>query len=260
MVEIEIVQDPNELREVLPVVRSAWGMQNADQLVKDTLTAMKFHGGVVLLAKDSGKTVGISFSFPGFKNGHVYLYSHMTGVLEERKYSGTGYRLKKVQEKWALENGYKLIVWTFDPLMSLNANFNMHKIGAISRKYLHNFYGNMEDSLNFGLPTDRFVAEKWLSLDGTSVGNADQSIDPMERDPAVLSVHGDVVGVRIPADFVDMKKKTPDLAATFRKNSAMIFEELFSRGFVVVDFKRNENSYVLSRESGIIKNLPGRIF
>lgn len=258
--EIEVVEDPNELREVLPVVKSAWGMQSPDQLVKDTLTAMKFHGGVVLLAKDSGKTIGISFSFPGFKNGQVYLYSHMTGVLEDKKYSGTGFQLKKVQEKWAIENGYKLIVWTFDPLMALNAYFNIHKIGAVARKYLRNFYGNMEDSLNFGLPTDRFVAERWLNLERIEPGQPEYLIDPLTVDAENIPVSGDILGVNIPVDFVLLKRKSPSSAALFRKNSASVFETLFSAGFVVLDFNRRESFYVLSREDALQEKLPKRIF
>lgn len=257
---IDIVNDPDELRNVLPIVQSVWGMQNADQLVKDTLTAMKFHGGVVLMARENGKVIGINFSFPGFKNGQVYLYSHMTGVLEERKYNGTGFKLKKAQEEWARSNGYRLIVWTFDPLMSLNANFNIHKIGAISRKYLHNFYGNMEDSINFGLPTDRFIAERWLFVDPIRTRIPDHIIDPISIDPLKLSISDDIVGVRIPSNFVEMKKNSRDTSALFRKNSALIFESLFDLGFIVVDFDREKAYYTLSREKSVTEKLPAKIF
>ena len=169
--DVRKIDDPDQIEGLIEVVKSAWGFENPGSLVKDVIAAMRFHGGIILGAYEDSRMVGMHFSFPGYKNGKLYLYSHMTGVTQDHKYSGVGYQLKLEQKKWALENGYDLVAWTFDPLMSLNANFNIHKIGAVSRTYLNNFYGKMSDSLNIGFPTDRLVAEWWIATEKTAVAS-----------------------------------------------------------------------------------------
>ncbi|EQD59237.1 chorismate synthase, partial [mine drainage metagenome] len=52
---------------------------------KDTINAMRFHGGLVCAAYDGEEMVGMQFSFPGFRRGKTYLYSHMTGIIEEKE-------------------------------------------------------------------------------------------------------------------------------------------------------------------------------
>lgn len=104
--ELDVVTDPDEIKKVIPVIKSAWGMQNMDQLVKDILCSFRFHGGLVLIARDNEEILGMQYSYPGFKKGKVYLYSHMTGVVENRKYSGIGRALKMEQKKWAMDHGF----------------------------------------------------------------------------------------------------------------------------------------------------------
>ena len=52
--------------------------------------------------------------------------------------------------------------WTFDPLEIKNAYLNIHKLGAIVRRYRVNFYGVSSSRLQGGLPTDRLLAEWYL--------------------------------------------------------------------------------------------------
>ena len=40
------------------------------------------------------------------------------------------------------------MTWTFDPLVSRNARFNLTKLGAHAVEYLPDFYGAMEDGIN----------------------------------------------------------------------------------------------------------------
>ena len=259
--EIQVVTDPNEMKNVMPVVRSAWGMNNSDQLIKDILCAFRFHGGLVMLAKDNNETIGIQFSFPGYKNGRRYLYSHMTGVLEGKKYGGVGRQLKEKQRQWAMENDYDLIAWTYDPLMNLNATFNIHKLGAISRTYLRDFYGEMEDTLNFGMPTDRFVAEWYVNkkeqarpkvsartFSFEEVGNLDKSAIP------------DDLYLKIPDNYLEMKKRDPEKAMDQRLKSRNIFENLFSKGYIVSDFSKELNAYFLEKKPELGLSLGPNIF
>lgn len=246
---IDVVTDPDVIKDIVPVVRSAWGMQDMEQLVKDILAAMRFHGGLVLLAKDAGEVIGMHYSFPGYRNGRVYLYSHMTGVIQEKKYGGVGGALKLAQREWARSQGYNLVAWTFDPLMALNANFNFNKLGIFSRTYLRNFYGNMEDALNFGVPTDRLVAEWWTDYtrpwlpEPESFANSPDLLEETD-----FKASGAIVGLHIPQDFVAVKKEDRDKAAKIRLALRGAFEHYLKNGYCVAGFNRGESYYSLAKD------------
>ena len=59
-----------------------------------------------------------------------------------------GFALKLHQRAWALLRGVSEIAWTFDPLVSRNAYFNLVKLAARAGEYLPNFYGAMHDAIN----------------------------------------------------------------------------------------------------------------
>jgi predicted GNAT superfamily acetyltransferase len=86
----------------------------------------------------------------------------MTGVIPEYRYKGLGYLLKLMQRDCVLKQNIDLIAWTYDSLQSSNAKFNISKLGIIVRKFYINYYGELKDSINFGMPTDRFEAEWWI--------------------------------------------------------------------------------------------------
>ncbi len=246
--EIETVIDPDKMKKMIPIIKSAWGMNTMDQLVKDMIAAMRFHGGLALIAMEDGNAIGMHFSFTGRRNGKIYLYSHMTGVLSDKKYSGVGFKLKMRQKEWAMENGFDLIAWTYDPLMGLNANFNIRKIGAIARTYLRNFYGDMEDSLNYGIPSDRFVAEWRILDDRKAQGKPMLNINALEGDTELnVKELPDVISFKIPEDFLSMKKNDKDAASMIRLSTRTILENLFSSGFTVTDFHRDSSSYIMTR-------------
>ena len=259
--DIKVVTDPDEVSEIVPVVMSAWGMESMDQLVKDVVAAMRFHGGLVLLAKDEGKVLGMHYSFPGYRNGRVYLYSHMTGVIQDQKYQGVGKALKLAQRDWASSHGYNLVAWTYDPLMALNANFNFNKLGIFSRTYLRNFYGSMEDSLNFGMPTDRFVAEWWNDYTKPRV-NEPRAFTNSTSDLTEYNDYGNApsVGVHIPRDFVSLKREDRDLALKVRMSIRETFEKLFESGYCVTGFNKEQAYYTLVRDFKNIEKYGKNIF
>ena len=259
--EVQVVTDPDEIREIVPVIKSAWGMQDLGQLVKDIVASMRFHGGLVLLAKEGKKVVGMHFSFPGYRHGQPYLYSHMTGVVNESKYGGVGRTLKLAQKEWARDHGFKLIAWTYDPLMALNANFNFNKLGVFSRTYLRNFYGEMEDSLNFGMPTDRFVAEWWLDYEKKAAVKPETFANDLESPPKMnMDLGARTVGIHISPDFVALKKANSGEALRLRMATREAFEKLFSHGYAAVDFNREESYYTFAKGNEFVEKLGRNIF
>ena len=114
----------------------------------------------------------------------------MLGVLPGiSQFAGVGRTLKLTQRDDALRRGIELIEWTFDPLEIKNAFFNMERLGAIVRRYVPNQYGTTSSPLHGGLPTDRCIAEWWISSPRVKAILAGQ---PFEREP-VEDAHRDSV-------------------------------------------------------------------
>jgi predicted GNAT superfamily acetyltransferase len=162
VVKIVPISDPRSLRAAVDVQISAWGSSCYDIAPAHVLRAVAENGGLVLGAFDGDRLVGFSWGFPVYAAPKPYFYSHQTGVVEERKYSGVGFMLKRAQRDYVLRMGFDLIKWTFDPLQGLNANFNVNKLGVVVRVFKENYYGELEDNINRGMSTDRFVAEWWI--------------------------------------------------------------------------------------------------
>jgi predicted GNAT superfamily acetyltransferase len=272
LVEITEISEPDRMKEIFAVAESAWGMEEPESFIADLLTAVRFHGGLVLGAYDGPDLVGFLFGIIGRTGDRYYIYSHMTGVAEGKKYSGIGHRLKLRQREWAREHGYELVAWTFDPLMSLNGNFNIRKLGAISRTYLVNFYGTMTDRLNAGIETDRFIAEWWTGEErkaeafrpedyeaatGTVIGKSG-----MRELSGVNFPKGDRVTVEIPYDFVRLKQEAMDAAVRWRMETRRLFRSLFSRGYIVTSFASREGRsyYLLDRKYPMPQAARGRVF
>src|SRR5260221_7158871 len=86
----------------------------------------------------------------------------MLAVRQQYRNGGLGRRMKLYQREEALDRGFELMEWTFDPLEIKNAYLNIERLGAIARRYNVNQYGITSSPLQGGLPTDRLVAEWWM--------------------------------------------------------------------------------------------------
>jgi len=227
-----------EFQACVELQREIWG--EADLEVEpSTLFVVAAHtGGQVLGAFDGDKLVGYTLAVAGVRNGVPYLHSHMTGVLASYRDRGVGRLLKLHQREEALGRGIRLIEWTFDPLETRNAHFNLNRLGAIARQYLPNLYGVTTSPLHRGMPTDRLVAE-WL-LDSPRVVTA---VAVGNVEPALDAAH-----VTLPADLesrkADPSGRLEEVQARVRKE----FSDWFARGYAVVGLKRDAAgaAYVLA--------------
>jgi predicted GNAT superfamily acetyltransferase len=185
--------------------------------------------------------VGFVLALPGIKfasetdagagEPRPYLHSHMMAVKEGYRNRGLGVQLKLEQRKDALKRGIRLIEWTFDPLEIKNAFLNIHKLGALTRSYLVDFYGVSSSRLQGGLPTDRLLAE-WR-LDSPHVlaileGGAKNSLVVEEV-------------IQVPATIYEWKASEAgrERALAIQMENRQKFLEAFSRGLVVIGFVRD---------------------
>lgn len=223
-----------EFDQMVELEMQVWRFDERDVVPSQMYVVASKIGGQVFGAFKGGKMAGFVLAYPGIREGTPYLHSHMAAVLPEFCNLGIGRRLKLAQRDDALARGIRLIEWTFDPLQTKNAYFNVCCLGATARHYLRDVYGSTTSPLHAGLPTDRLVAE-W-HLDSQRV--ADLLADKLPEHPEVFE------RVRLIVEHA-----SPSALAETQINARGRFEELFASGYVVTWFERERGggSYLLER-------------
>ena len=169
------------LNATIPLQKAVWGMTDVEVASPHTLKAIAHTGGCVLGAELDGRLVGFCTGFAALRDGERFLWSHMAATLPDLQGRGIGARLKFAQRDWALERGYSVIAWTFDPLQSGNANFNFNRLGVVARRYEVNHYGAMNDGINAGMASDRLEAHWQLDAPRPNPPGDDLPM-PLRRD------------------------------------------------------------------------------
>lgn len=121
------------------------------------MRALSQAGAQVLGGLVDGRLAGVAVGFLGSDPDGTLLHSHVVGVGKEWRSTGVGRAIKLGQRDWCLERGIKRMAWTFDPLRTANASFNLAGLGATGVSYHADFYGQMNDAFNRGIPTDRVL-------------------------------------------------------------------------------------------------------
>lgn len=256
-IEIRKITTIPELRQVEKLDAIVWKGHAVP--LHQTLTASQ-NGGLVIGAFADDMLVGFSYSFPGFADGNIYLCSHMLGIHPDFQKQGIGLRLKMKQKEEALKLGYTMLSWTYDPLESVNAYLNLSKLGAISHIYVENCYGEMSDSLNEGLPTDRLNVHWHIAkpqAESASTWNTDDfpvivdwTSSEAEFPVLIEQTKWDLLKTEntillpIPNNFQQIKKEDLRLAIDWRFRTRHIFQKAFQQGFVAVHLIRKEEGPV----------------
>jgi predicted GNAT superfamily acetyltransferase len=247
-----------------------WKCCELDVVPDHALFTLAKEGNIVLLARDGEQPVGFAFGFLGFEDdGRLKYASHMVGVLPAYQNQGVGYQLKLAQREALLARNIGLMTWTFDPLQTRNARFNLYKLGAVCNTYHRNLYGDMRDGLNQGLPSDRFRADWWMRsrrvverITGQSVKTNLVAEYPV-LNPATVSQTGLLVPcgsvfdpadefcwVQIPPDINMLKAQDNALALAWRMQTRHLFEQAFARNYTAVDLvRRGDNCYYLLQKN-----------
>jgi predicted GNAT superfamily acetyltransferase len=304
-ISLHILDNPQQVELVEDLQRIIWPGSDKDIVPEHLLLAAVHNGGLLIGAfevDESGETVeepldpdsdlrlstelpksplvGFVFGFPGLYNTpdgpRIKHHSHMLGVLPGHRDQGIGYLLKRAQWQMVRHQGLDRITWTYDPLLSRNAHLNIARLGAVSNTYLPDYYGEMRDEMNAGLPSDRFQVDWWvnsrrvsqrlskiprLSLDlahflaaETKIINPSHLGDDKLPRPMVGSElqissgkgqpnEHSMLLLEIPADFLGLKTANAALAGEWRQHTRALFLYLFQEGYLVTDFIHLPGTY-----------------
>jgi len=241
-VEVRVCRDLDELQACVELQKEVWGFADADLIPLRMFVVAQKIGGQVIGGFHDSELVGFSLAIPGNRGGHPYLHSHMLAVRELFRNSGLGRRIKLAQREEALKEGIELMEWTFDPLEIKNAYLNLHKLGAIARRYNINQYGISSSPLQGCLPTDRLIAEWWL--------RSRRVVDFLDRGQAP-QVKPDLM-IEVPAQVYEWKANpaTRARAAEVHSLNRELFLTAFARGLAALEYERDSEGngrFVLGR-------------
>jgi len=253
-ISIRSLKDIESLRQIEQLQIEIWGMPDRDIVPSHQLLAAAGAGGAVLAAVEpDGTMIGFCYGFAGWRDGRPLFYSHMAGVKGLRQLQDVGFRLKCAQREAALAMGYDHAVWTYDPLQSINARFNLHKLAATAERYYVNYYGAMPDELNRGLDSDRLEVSWALRSSRVQTAVAGQldepywdgaipaleaTVHPLGIAPRLplLDLDATTITVEVPTDFPTIRQRDRGLAQAWRVTSREVFLHYFVRGYRAVDF------------------------
>ena len=224
-----------ELEAACRLYREVFSYSGEDQGINARLlTNLLTYGGTVIGAVDAAGTVrGMAFGWTAVETDqddpHIYHFSQAAVVSQDLQGQGVGRALKNVQAAVAHRQGSSRMRWTYNPMISRNAHFNLDVLGAQGRWFTR-------DALA-GPGTDRITMEWRL---GESTAHRDQgssdsefeaelTADPLTT-PGEIRSSGDSIALAVPAQ---QPTDTPVIELLRSR-----FSEIFDQGFVAVSCRR----------------------
>lgn len=271
-IQIRELKSLYDVERATAIQRIYWGEDASSVIPAHMLYSIVNYGGHVIGAEQNGELIGALIGFIGTLSheddkrpamSNLVIASKRMVVLPEFRGLGIGYQLKLAQRERAIKQGIRLISWTFDPLLSANAHLNLRKLGAVSIKFIPNYYGTeAEGGLTTLGSSDRLKVDWWVTsrrveerlfgqrgdltvkqyfeggatLVNPAVQGA-QFIEPSEHVNAITSTFG---LVEIPLDFRDIAREDAELAQRWQLQIRDVLQALFKSGFVITDFLTDE--------------------
>lgn len=260
-VTVRTLTDLADLARVVDLFAGVWGRPANPPVSLELLRALTKAGNYVGGAVEDGRLLGACVGFFHAPSEDA-LHSHIAGVVPQATGRSIGFALKLHQRAWALDRGVEEIAWTFDPLVSRNAWFNLVKLGAQPSEYLANFYGPMQDDLNGADDTDRLLL-RWRLRDPAVVAacagrvraaaalpRGPGAVEVLRADdagrPEQVEADGPLALVRVPADIERLRGSDPATARSWREAVREVLGGLLQDGGRVEGFDRT-GCYVVRR-------------
>ncbi|MGC9530089.1 MAG: GNAT family N-acetyltransferase [Candidatus Bipolaricaulaceae bacterium] len=267
---IDPVRDHRGYRACEALQKAVWGFADV-AVVPDHILHTIVEGGGLLLGAFDGvgpgrEMIGFVLSLLGWADGRRLRHqSLMAAVRPDWQGRGVGVALKRAQREAVLAQGVSLITWTFDPLESRNAHFNLNKLGAVATRYLTDYYGEFRDARNQGLSSDRFLCKWHLEAVRTQSRLAganppDLPLGKMEtvnrttRLPSGLRApagfRADLTApqllLEIPADLQAMRRADMELARAWRSETRRALSIYFEDGYLATGlFHQGDRSFLV---------------
>ncbi|HEU4767748.1 MAG TPA: hypothetical protein VFS77_10245, partial [Pyrinomonadaceae bacterium] len=193
------------------------------------------------------RMVGFVHHLTGVRpDNEIFGYSHVMAVARDYQNKGVGARLKWAQREKAIGEGRKFIKWTWDPMQSRNAHFNLNRLGVTVHSYAGNFYGldyndqSKPAAERPGLDSDRLIASWRL--------NSSRVVDLAAGRPNTIDAEP-VQSIAIPAEWNAFVKNNAQAARDEQARVRAEFQNAFAEQLVCAGLERGtgESRYLLYR-------------
>ncbi|MCA1593247.1 MAG: GNAT family N-acetyltransferase [Acidobacteria bacterium] len=225
-----------EFDECVRLQREAFGLPDLELSPRRHLIVARSAGGWTLGAFDGERMVGFVLNQIAVRGAEITGYSHMMAVAKDYQNRGVGARLKWAQRERAFSEGRRFIRWTWDPMQSRNAHFNLNRLGVVVRQYIANYYGTDysavggEHGTAYGIDSDRLSAE-W-HLDSPRVESLARGEAP--------EAHGSTSAtVSIPPNWIALVREDPATARREQLRVRAEFQNALAAGLVCAGFERD---------------------
>ncbi|HEX3050315.1 MAG TPA: hypothetical protein VHP83_06655 [Aggregatilineaceae bacterium] len=245
------------------------------------LVTLAHNGGLILGAyTEDGQLAAVSISFLGTETrdsrrpamANLKMVAAYWGARSD-VWHDASYELFVRQRNFAVQQGIRLITWTLDPLDSAVVHLSVRSLGAVTNRYVANYYGS-----NGAANKDRLIMEWWttnrrveerlngnrgpLSLRAYLEANT-PIVNPTRSEngwtvplvPNGVPISGTLALLEIPDNWLSMRAAAPDLAQDWREHLRVLAGRIFAEGYIVTDFLcephegRQRCFYMLSRGS-----------
>lgn len=229
-----------------------WGTgSHAGLIAHSVLGVIPGVGGIVAGGYVDDVLQACLISFPGFsKSGKPMHWSARLAVRPEYRDSGLGHDMKRYQRLACREMNVSDICWTYDPLESRNAHFNINKLGVHIEAYKRDVYGLSGSPLHRGIGTDRFLV-RWDLNVPLKTQVFELNTIPLFGESLGVSVLG-LYKIMIPDNIQKIKEIAPETAVAHRQCTRYLFEKAFEDGFCIVGFQRDASqncAYYILKET-----------
>lgn len=236
----------DELDHCVRLQREVFGLPDLEISPRRHLVVSRQAGGWTLGAfTAAGRLTGFVHHLIAVRGvDEIVGYSHMMAIDREYQNQRIGTRLKWAQRERALAEGRRFIKWTWDPLQSRNAHFNLNRLGVVVRGYAENFYGtdygsDTEQSEAKGLDSDRLFANWELRS---------RRVSQLAKGGALETQPDAKATVEIPADWSALVKTDPTRARAEQLRVRADFQQALGAGLVCAAFERAERPRYLMYE------------
>jgi predicted GNAT superfamily acetyltransferase len=227
--------------------REAFGLPDLELSPRRHLIVARSAGGWTLGAFAGERLIGFVLNQVAVRRAtgggaeEIIGYSHMMAVAKDYQNRGVGSRLKWAQRARALGEGRRFIRWTWDPMQSRNAHFNLNRLGVVVRRYAENYYGTDystatgEFGAPLGLDSDRLVAEWELNAPRVEALARGET-----RAPGETHAPGEPrAAVEIPHDWSALLRQDPAAARMALFAVRRDFQNALRAGFHCAGFEVN---------------------
>jgi len=227
-----------EFDQCIALQREAFALPDLEISPRRHLIVTRKAGGWTLGAFTGDQMVGFVHHLIAVRDRKEIIgYSHMMAVARNSQNKGVGAQLKWAQRARALSEGITFIKWTWDPMQTRNAHFNLNRLGVTVRSYAENFYGTDYSTLPHDTTARvRFDSDRLFA--GWRLDSARVSRHAEGRSTEAASAPA--ATIEIPPDWSALVRDDGVEAHRVQLRVRREFEEAFAAGLICAGFKRDD--------------------